>query len=411
MAVDYRSDSSSLREQTLVLIVTGGIAAYKSVELVRLLQQRGARVRVIMTSHAEHFVGPMTFQAITGLPVVRDMFSLNSVSAIEHIALADEATGVIIAPATANIIGKLAHGIADDFASTFLLATPAPVLIAPAMNPRMYAHPAVQSNLQILRQRGVCLVGPATGDSACGHVGSGRMESPQSICDQAAALFSRQKDLTGKSILITAGPTREAIDPVRFISNRSSGLMGYALAAAAAERGANVTLISGPVSHIPHALVNTIRVDTAETMRLSVLERFDTCDVLIMAAAVADWRPERVASKKMKKNSHDHLMINCVKTSDILAEIATIRRNQIVVGFAAETGDPRPEANRKLTRKHLDFIVANDVSRPDAGFDVMTNAGYLISKSGECFELSVSSKRQFADSIFNYLAKLTDNLT
>ncbi len=403
---DYRSDSPTLQGRTLVLIVSGGIAAYKSCEIIRLLRRRGARVQVVMTAHAEEFIGPVTFQALTGLPVIRGMFELHTGAPIAHTALADEASGVLIAPASADIIGKFAHGIADDFASTFLLASSAPVLIAPAMNPNMYAHAAVQHNIAVLQQRGVHSVGPAEGEVACGHTGKGRMENPDIIADTAAVVFSDRTDLKGKTILITAGPTREALDPVRFLSNRSSGLMGYALAAAAVERGARVMLVSGPSSCIAHSSVELTRVESASDMFAEVSARFDQSDVLIMAAAVADWSPAIRQDRKIKKAATSDPVLHLKPTRDILSEITRRRTHQIIVGFAAETGNPEPEAHRKLVSKNLDLIVANDIARHDAGFDVNTNAGLILSKTGELTELPLMPKRCFADRILDQIQSI-----
>ncbi len=403
---DYRSDSPTLDGQTLVLIVSGGIAAYKSCDIVRLLRKRKAQVQVVMTAHAEEFIGPITFQALTGLPVIRGMFDLHTDAAIAHTALADKASGVLIAPASANIIGKFAHGIADDFATTFLLASPAPVLIAPAMNPRMYGHAAVHDNIALLQHRGVHVIGPSEGEVACGHSGKGRMENPDVIVDTAAVVFSRRKDLNGKTVLITAGPTREALDPVRFLSNRSSGLMGYALAAAAVERGARVMLVSGPSSCIAHPSVELTRVESASDMFNEVSVRFDHSDVLIMAAAVADWSPSIRHDRKIKKSAAPEPVVNLIRTPDILSEISKRRKHQIIVGFAAESGDPEPEAHRKLISKNLDLIVANDIARHDAGFEVTTNTGFILSKSGDRWDLPLMSKRHFADHVIDQIQSI-----
>ncbi|HPQ41069.1 MAG TPA: bifunctional phosphopantothenoylcysteine decarboxylase/phosphopantothenate--cysteine ligase CoaBC [bacterium] len=391
-----------LSERHLIVGVTGGIAAYRAVELVRDLQKRDIIVRVVMTRNACHFVGPLTFESLTGFPVVTEMFDETSgYEPIRHTALADWADGIVIAPATANIIAKAARGIADDFLSTLLLACNKPLLIAPAMNPRMFGHPATEENIRILKQRGALFAGPDTGDVACGHHGPGKMSPPHRIADLTAAMLGRNGDFQGLQALVTAGPTRENIDPVRFISNRSSGKMGYAIAAALVERGATVTLISGPVSIEPHAGVRIERVQTAAEMHKAVVQYQNSVDLIVMAAAVADWTPETVRTEKWKK-SGEHTSLPLVRTRDILMEISNDRRpSRIVVGFAAETGDVMENAERKCAAKHLDAIVANRVGVPDGGFESDQNSGVFLTAAGNRVEIPLSDKRRMADRILD----------
>jgi phosphopantothenoylcysteine decarboxylase / phosphopantothenate---cysteine ligase len=399
---DYRQDCRNLTGKTVALGVTGSIAAYKAAELVRLLMKKGATVKVIMTQNARQFVHPLTFQTLSENPVITGMWEPISDREIVHTSLADEASIAVVAPASANIIGKYAGGIADDFLSTFLLAIDIPVLLAPAMNPRMFAHPATQSNVNILAKRGVRFAGPGAGDTACGHIGTGRMEEPEIIADHAAAILRMNGDLKGRRVLVTAGPTREPIDPVRYISNRSSGLMGYALAAAAVERGAEVVLISGPSHLMPHAAVKFIKIESAQEMSAAVPGEFANADIIIMAAAVADWRCAEAKSSKWKKGVKKTARLELVATDDILAGLSRMKRSgQTLVGFAAETGNFREEALRKLRSKNLDFIVGNDVSGADSGFESDMNSGVIIDRAGMAEELPPQKKRIMADRIFD----------
>jgi phosphopantothenoylcysteine decarboxylase/phosphopantothenate--cysteine ligase len=369
----------------IALGVTGGIGAYKAVEIARLLQQRGHDIAAVMTRAARRFVGPVTFEAITRRRVITDQFAPGVNADIEHIALASEIDLLVVAPATANIIGKFANGIADDFLSSLYLATRAPVLLAPAMNTNMLAHEAVQKNLASLAARGVRFVDPGEGYLACGWIGKGRLAEPADVAAAADALVRPAGSLVGRAILVTAGPTYEDLDPVRYVGNRSSGRMGYAIAAEAARRGARVWLVSGPTELAPPAGPELIRVRSAAEMRDAVSARAQDADAVIMAAAVADYTPEqgRAGSKLPKED--DTLTLRLVKTPDILGELGARRTGvrPVLVGFAAETGAPETRAREKLRTKKVDLIVANDVSRPDAGFEVTTNAATLVGRDGD----------------------------
>ncbi len=393
----------------VALGITGGIAAYKVVEFMRVIQKRGFEVRVVMTRNAQHFVGCQTFQALTGYPVIGDMFTQNRPNdGMQHISLADWADVAVVAPASANIIGKCANGIADDFLSTFLMAFDKPILMAPAMNPTMYNNPAVQNNLAILSKRGIWFAGPESGKVACGHVGTGRMIDPVTIADLTGAMIGHNGDYSGRKMLITAGPTREMIDPVRYISNKSSGKMGYALAAAGLERGAEVCLVSGPVSLTPHAAARCIQVDSASDMMNAVEKEAKKADIIIMAAAVADWRSEKIYDHKWKKDSHSNTELRLTKTTDILKEIALKKQTgQIVIGFAAETSNLIAEGTRKLQEKNLNAIVVNDVSRSDSGFDSEANQGYWIDQNKIVTEIPLCSKREMADAILDFCVQLS----
>ncbi len=369
----------------IALGVTGGIGAYKAVEVARGLQKRGHDIAAVMTRSARRFVGEVTFEAITRRPVITDQFARGMNADIEHIALATEMALLLVVPATANVIGKFANGIADDFLSSLYLATRAPVLMAPAMNTNMLEHEAVRRNLSTLSSRGVRFVEPGAGYLACGWIGKGRLAEPDDIVDAADLLLQPRGSLLGCLVLVTAGPTYEDIDPVRYIGNRSSGKMGYAVAAEAARRGARVLLISGP-THLPAPSgVELIPVRSAADMHAAVQQHAAASDVVVMAAAVADYTPERTAAGKIEK-SDGPLDLRLVRTPDILAELGRMRgaaAKPVLVGFAAESGDPVERGRTKLTRKHVDFIVANDITRADAGFDVDTNAVTIISKDSE----------------------------
>ena len=365
--------------------VCGGIGAYKSVEVVRGLQKLGHDVVAVMTRSARRFVGELTFEAITRHRVLKSQFEPGVNAEIEHIALASSIDLLIVAPATANILGKFANGIADDFLTSLYLATKAPVLVAPAMNTNMLEHAAVQRNLDVLAARGTYFVEPGAGYLACGWIGKGRLAEPADIVRAAEQLLTPSGPLRGKTVIVTAGPTREAIDPVRFVGNRSSGKMGYALAGAARSRGATVVLISGPTELAPPAGVELIRVMTAAEMRDAVVPRAAMADVVIMAAAVADYAPASAPNQKIHKDA-DTLTLSLVRTPDILTELGRMRATSerpLLVGFAAETTDVIASARRKQRDKGVDLVVANDVSRTDAGFEVDTNEVTIVSSTGE----------------------------
>jgi phosphopantothenoylcysteine decarboxylase/phosphopantothenate--cysteine ligase len=386
--------------------VTGGIGAYKAVEVARLLQTRGHDVQVVMTRAARRFVGPLTFEAITRRPVITSQFAAGLNANIEHIALATEAALLLVAPATANAIGKFANGIADDFLSSLYLATRAPVLLAPAMNTHMWEHPAVRENVGRLLARGVALVDPGEGHLACGWIGKGRLAEPEAIALAADRLFRGARSLEGTRVLVTAGPTCEDIDPVRFIGNRSSGKMGAAIAAEAARRGAVVSLVSGPVSVALPPVAETVRVRSASEMHAAVMARADAVDVVIMAAAVADYTPAGgQADHKIEKGGSIVLALD--RTADILKELGAKRqgRRPVLVGFAAETGDPAARGREKLVAKRVDLIVANDVSAPGAGFEADTNQVALISREG-VRTLPLMSKAEVAAAILDRIETL-----
>ncbi len=370
----------------VALGITGGIGAYKAVEVARGLQKHGHDVVAVMTRSADKFVGTVTFEAITRRPVISDQFSRGMNADIEHIALASDIALLLVAPATANVIGKFANGIADDFLSSLYLATCAPVLMAPAMNTNMLEHPAVRRNLETLAGRGVRFVDPGQGYLACGWIGKGRLAEPDEIVEAAALLLQPRGSLLGRLVVVTAGPTYEDIDAVRYIGNRSSGKMGYAIAAEAARRGARVVLVSGP-SHLPApAAVELVAVRTAAEMRNAVMRHAGDADVVVMAAAVADYAPEQGAADGKIEKSDGPMALRLVRTPDILAELGQARggaTRPVLVGFAAESGDPVPRGREKLRRKRVDFIVANDISAKGAGFDSDTNAVTIISADGE----------------------------
>ncbi|MGQ9475808.1 MAG: bifunctional phosphopantothenoylcysteine decarboxylase/phosphopantothenate--cysteine ligase CoaBC [Actinomycetota bacterium] len=390
----------------IVFGVTGGIAAYKAVEVVRRLAERGIDVRVVMTEHATRLVGPDTFRAVSGNPVATRLFNAPG-PPMEHISLARAADLVVVAPATANILAKMAHGLADDLLSTTLLATRAPVLVAPAMNREMYRHPATQENLRTLRERGVHVVGPESGSLACGEEGEGRMAEPARIVEAALRIIGSEGNLDGHRVLVTAGGTREPLDPVRFISNRSSGKMGYALAETAREMGAEVILVSGPTHLQAPRGVEMVMVETAEEMCREVLSRSDRCSVVVMAAAVADFTPARKSGEKIKREGRVGLTVELVPTPDILAELCRKRRTgQVLVGFAAETGDILEKARKKLVDKGVDLLVANDVSSPESGFDSDLNRAVILFRDGREVELDLMPKRELAQRIWSAVVGL-----
>jgi len=394
----------TLQQKRIVLGITGGIAAYKSAELVRRLREQGAQVRVVMTGAATRFITPLTLQALSSHPVQVDLFDETSEAAMGHIELARWADLLLIAPATAHCLAKLAHGLADDLLSTLALATRAPIAVAPAMNQAMYGHAATQANLELLKQRGVKVFGPGVGSQACGDVGAGRMLEADEIAALAAHSFAPQV-LGGLRVLITAGPTQESIDPVRYISNHSSGKMGFALAAAAAQAGAQVTLIAGPV-HLPTpAQVARVDVKSAREM-LAACEAAMPCEVLIAAAAVADYHPQTVATQKLKKNPQkpEGLQLQLLCNPDILATLAGREDRPFCVGFAAETDNLLEHAAQKLRNKNLDLIVANDVRRSDIGFNSDDNAVTVIDRQGEQRRLDKANKSAIARQLIALIA-------
>jgi phosphopantothenoylcysteine decarboxylase / phosphopantothenate---cysteine ligase len=388
----------------LVLGVTGGIACYKAVELVRLLVKDGFVVQVIMTRGAMEFVTPLTFQTLSGMPVATETFNLTQESEIGHINLADSADLFVIAPATANVIGKIAAGIADDLLTTVLMATKAPVLIAPAMNIHMYENPILQENVRKLRRLGYHFIEPAEGYLACGYEGKGRLPEPEKILEETRRLL-KKKDLVGEKLLITAGPNREPLDPVRYLSNRSSGKMGYALARAAIRRGAEVALISGPTELEPPAGARLTSVTTAAEMRHAVLEEFSACTAVIMAAAVSDYRPVDFARQKIKRGKGP-IELRLEPNPDILKEISARKNGKMLVGFAAETGELVTNATKKLKDKNLDMIVANNVSEAGAGFDLDTNVATILDRGGTVRSLPLMSKDELAEQILDHLLVL-----
>jgi phosphopantothenoylcysteine decarboxylase/phosphopantothenate--cysteine ligase len=391
--------------KTVILGVSGGIAAYKAVELLRLLVKAGASVHVVMTKAATEFVTPLTFQTLSGNPVHTELFNLITEQEIGHISLADRADLCIIAPATANFIGKLANGIADDLLTTTIMATRAPVLLAPAMNVNMYENAIYQENEAKLLRHGYLFAAPVSGYLACGWEGKGKLQEPAVIMEEAAAALTPQ-ELAGLTVLVTAGPTQEEIDPVRFISNHSSGRMGYAIARAARLRGARVTLVSGPTCLPPPTGVELIPVESAAQMQAAVLQRGKEADIIIKAAAVADYRTAERADRKLKKSGAE-LSLHLVKTSDILAELGRMKpKGQILIGFAAETENLQANAAAKLAAKNLDMIVANDVLAAGAGFNVATNIVRFIYRDGRSEELPLLPKETVAEEILARVLQL-----
>jgi len=399
-----------MTKRRILLVVSGGIAAYKAPELVRALVKNGHHVRCVVTEAAKQFVAPLALQAVSSAPVRSALFDLGEESQIGHIELADWAELVIVAPATADLLAKIAHGLADDLATTLLLATRAPLLVAPAMNVNMWSHAATQSNLAMLRARGVRFVGPEAGELACGWEGLGRMSEPAAIAAQVDLLLA-PKSLAGVRAVVTAGGTREPLDPVRALTNRSSGKMGFALAAEAALRGAESVLIAGPSALPTPPGVTRIDVESALEMRAAVLREQASAAIVVMAAAVADFRPTSAAGRKIKKEDLAEgagLTLELVANPDILAEISRERGARIVVGFAAESHDVLAAARRKLARKGCDLLVANDISRSDAGFEADQNAVLLLTPDGEVEELPLLPKSEVAARIFDRVEKLRE---
>jgi len=390
----------------IALGVSGGIAAYKAAEIVRLLQDRGVRVQVIMTAAAQEFVRPLTFAALSGEKVITSMFGSaaeqpNLDSAVEHISVAQSIGALLVAPATADTIAKFAQGIANDFLSTLYLATTAPVVVAPAMNVNMWEHPATQANLEILRRRGVTIVEPGSGYLACGMIGAGRLAEPEQIVAATLERLGVAQDLVGETVLVTAGPTHEPIDPVRYLGNRSSGKMGYALAEAALRRGAKVVLVSGPTALQPPSAAETIFVETAQQMRTAVLDRWEQASFIIMAAAVADYHIKNISPEKIKRKAALELQLE--PNPDILADLGSLRhatgkRSPVLIGFAAETENLLENARSKLTTKRVDAIVVNDVARSGIGFDADRNEVTIVTPT-EVIALPEASKLEIAQKI------------
>lgn len=398
-----------LKGKSVVVGVCGGIAAYKAVDMVSRLKKQGAEVDVIMTEHAVKFVTPLTFRSLSHRPVITDMFEVPEQWDIKHISLAQKADLFVIAPATANIIGKLAAGIADDMLSTTVMATKAPVLIVPAMNYNMYANPILQENIEKLKSMGYRFMEPDTGMMAEGTSGKGRLPEPAAIVETIVGILKTGRDYEGLKVLVTAGPTREPIDPVRYITNHSSGKMGYAVAEAAVERGAEVLLVSGPVWVEKPAGVNLVAVTTAKEMYAAVMENYKAYDIVIMAAAVADYRPAEVSGIKIKKKD-DEMTLILEKNNDIAKEVGKVKGSRILVGFCAETNDLLENAKKKIKIKNLDMIVANDVTMEGAGFGTDTNIITVVRKDGSVLELPMMSKLSAAHRIMDEIAVLRSTI-
>ena len=396
-----------LKGKKIVLGVTGGIAVYKAVDLVSRLRKQGCQVRVVMTEHAQQFVTPLTFKEISGNQVAVSMWSSNQEFNVEHIALANWADAFVVAPATANIIAKMAYGLADDLLSTTLLAAQAPIVVCPAMNTGMYENAATQENIAKLQGRGVTVMPPAVGKLACGTSGAGRLPEPQEIVEFLSAFFAkREGDLCGLKVLVTAAGTREPIDPVRFVGNRSSGKMGYAVAQMAAERGAEVLLVSGPSALAIPANVKAIKVETTNEMLEACLEAYEAADIVIKAAAVADYRPRDVADQKIKKKTDDALTVVMDKNPDILKTLGAQKTHQVLVGFAAETQNLLENARDKVVKKNLDMIVANDVTAAGAGFNADTNIVKFLFANGDVRSLEQMPKVDVANCILDEALKI-----
>lgn len=393
-----------LKDKNIIVGVTGGIAAYKAVDVVSQLKKKGAEVFVIMTEGAQEFVTPLTFQTISQNPVSTKIFSQPTTWEVEHISLADRADAIIIVPATANIIGKIAGGIADDMLTTVVLASKAPIIFAPSMNVNMFENSLTQRNIETLKKLGHHIIEPEEGFLACGYTGKGRLPQTDIIIDEIEYVLNK-KDLYKKKVLVTAGPTREDIDPVRYITNHSSGKMGYAIAKAARDRGGDVVLISG-VTHIrPPSGVKFVRVGSALEMKEAVLKEFDDADVVIKAAAVADYRPENISGQKIKKSDEDFIL-KLTKNPDILLELGKQKGKRILVGFAAETQDIIDNAQEKLKNKNLDMIVANDLTLEGSGFDTDTNIVTIISSDGKIEKFNKMGKKELAHIILDKISGL-----
>ena len=395
--------------KTVVLGVSGGIAAYKACDVVSRLRKENIQVNVIMTKHATEFVSALTFQSISQNPVAVEMFEPVTNWDIEHISLAKKADIFLIAPATANVIGKIANGIADDMLSTTVMATTAPVVIAPAMNTNMYENPVTQANIQKLKDLGYIFIEPGYGRLACGDLGPGKLAEPDLIVENIKFLLNKTDELKGKNVLVTAGPTQEAIDPVRYITNKSTGKMGYALAYQAALMGAKVTLVTGPTNiEIPFGISEVIKIKSAGQMYETVTSSFDEMDIVIKSAAVADYKPKNISDSKIKKSDSD-LVLELDRNKDILFELGKLKTKQVLVGFAAETDDLIANAQKKLAKKNLDFIVANDLKQEGAGFAGDTNIAKLLFADGNIVELPIMTKNQLSKEIYDKIIYIMHN--
>lgn len=396
-----------LKNKTVVIGVSGGIAVYKACDIVSRLKKLNANVHVIMTNNATEFVTPLTFQSLSQNYVVNDMFEEPKTWDVEHISLAKKADVFLIAPATANVIGKIANGICDDMLTTTVMATTGKVLIAPAMNTNMYRNPILQRNITILKELGYNFVDPESGRLACGDVGEGKLAQPEVIVNEVVnLLIDKEKDLQGKKIMITAGPTVESIDPVRYLTNRSTGKMGYAIAKQAANRGAEVTLVSGPTNIAPPSNIKKlIKIESAKDMYNAIIENFDDNQVIIKSAAVADYKPKTYSDKKIKKNDDD-LVIKLDRNKDIAYELGKIKKDKILVGFAAETNDIIENAKGKIQKKNFDFIVANDLTEEGAGFGTDTNIVKIIDKEGNINKYPQMKKDEVANVILDKVKSL-----
>lgn len=395
--------------KTVVLGVSGGIAAYKACDVVSRLRKENVQVNVIMTKHATEFVSALTFQSISQNPVAVEMFEPVTNWDIEHISLAKKADIFLIAPATANVIGKIANGIADDMLSTTVMATKAPVVIAPAMNTNMYENPVTQANIQKLKDLGYIFIEPGYGRLACGDLGPGKLAEPDLIVENIKFLLNKTDELKGKNVLVTAGPTQEAIDPVRYITNKSTGKMGYALAYQAALMGAKVTLVTGPTNlEVPFGISEVIKVKSAQQMYEAVTSSFDEMDIVIKSAAVADYKPKNISDSKIKKSDSD-LVLELDRNKDILFELGKLKTKQVLVGFAAETDDLIANAQKKLAKKNLDFIVANDLKQEGAGFAGDTNIVKLLFADGNIEELPIMTKNQLSKEIYDKIIYIMHN--
>jgi len=394
-----------IKEKLIVLGVTGGIAAYKSAEIIRRLIKLGARIKVVMTKNAREFITPLTLQTLSKNPVICDMFSLDYKEEIEHISLSEELDLLLVAPASANIIGKFANGIADDFLSTLFLSIDRPIIIAPAMNEKMYANKTVRHNIDKLRANGIEIIDPGYGELACDTVGWGRLADEETIIKKVEDVLKRKQDFLNKKVMITAGPTQEPMDSVRFLTNLSSGKMGYALAREAKRRGAEVILISGPTHLMKPHDIDLISIRTAEEMRKEAMDNFNNVDIVIKASAVSDFRPKKSVSHKIKKES-ENIVLELERTPDILEEMGSKKGNKILIGFAAETENIIKNAKEKIKRKNLDLVVANDVSKKDIGFQSDLNKAFLIFRDGEIKDLPVMTKELLAKEILDSTIKI-----
>ena len=390
--------------KTVVIGVTGGIAVYKALDVISTLKKQNIDVHVIMTKSAAEFVNPISFQSLSQNFVITDMFDEPKAWEIQHISLAKKADLMLIVPATANIIGKVANGIADDMLSTTIMATKAPVVFAPAMNTNMYSNPIVQSNIEKLKQYGYKFINPASGRLACGDVGEGKLADTKLISNQVISLLYDKRDLAGKKVVVTAGPTIAPIDPVRFITNRSSGKMGYAIAEEARDRGAEVVLVSGPTNLEEPFGIATYKVNTNEEMLNEVIKHFDDADIVIKSAAVADYKPKEYSNSKIKKSS-DELSLSLVKDNDILATLGKQKKQQLLIGFAAESNDLIENAKSKLERKNLDYIVANDITSTKTGFVSDNNKVTILCRDGRAIHLEEMPKREVARELFDLIIK------